>query len=290
MGGGQISLTSVLVMAFVHVLLCLFACNGPLFCSGPECSKLECPTGPTKRCFDRCKGRANRWWWVVKCVCCGRVAGRRKFELAVRDGAPGVIVGVRVLVYQVAERVRNGAALPPPLNAREQAELKVATVVESEFDIHQPTELHQPGAGRLPSVARRGNDEAPVAAPTATISAGPLLPLPAPQEAVPTVVAGGADGKSSAGGHAIQDGAVIAANAQQERVARDQVANKPLRRDGKTRPAPKKGPELAVHETVRTESPADVPIIAFKSESPVGVKTGGGPEFTSKLGRLGIEP
>ena len=35
-GGGQISLTSVLIGGFVHVLLCLFALPAPLVCSGPE--------------------------------------------------------------------------------------------------------------------------------------------------------------------------------------------------------------------------------------------------------------
>ena len=36
MGGGQISLTSVLIGGFDHVLLCLFALPAPLVCSGPE--------------------------------------------------------------------------------------------------------------------------------------------------------------------------------------------------------------------------------------------------------------
>ena len=35
-GGGQISLTSVLIGGFVHVLLCLFTKPAPLVCSGPE--------------------------------------------------------------------------------------------------------------------------------------------------------------------------------------------------------------------------------------------------------------
>jgi hypothetical protein len=35
-GGGQISLTSVLIGGFDHVLLCLFTKPAPLICSGPE--------------------------------------------------------------------------------------------------------------------------------------------------------------------------------------------------------------------------------------------------------------
>lgn len=38
MGGGQISLTPVLIGDFLHVLLCLFALPAPLVCSGPELS------------------------------------------------------------------------------------------------------------------------------------------------------------------------------------------------------------------------------------------------------------
>jgi hypothetical protein len=62
-GGGQISLTSVLKGDFVHVLLCLFTKPAPLVCSGPaleSVSSQKVPSGDAPhRCTPHARGALN---------------------------------------------------------------------------------------------------------------------------------------------------------------------------------------------------------------------------------------